>query len=85
MGAAARCRGSHLIRRDNAVSEDEQREKVNYMYIDMYVGRGKDNPSMTVRMDRQEQITTTIIFYARWILGVGAAILTGLVANLVKH
>lgn len=76
--------GSHHKGRAD-VSEDEQRAKIEYMYIDMYVGRGKDNPSMTVRMDRQEQITATIIYYARWILGVGAALLVATVANFVKH
>jgi hypothetical protein len=29
--------------------------RVSKLYTDMYIGSGKDNPSMTIRLDRLEQ------------------------------
>ena len=55
------------------------------MWEDFYLGRGNDNPPMTVRMDRQEQTVNQILFYAKWIMGILAALLVTGLANLLKH
>lgn len=36
-------------------------DKVDKLFTDMYLGEGKDNPSVTVRLDRLEQCTHTMV------------------------
>lgn len=42
-------------------------EKVDKMFTDLYVGDGKENPSLTTRVDRLEQILVTLSTW-KWLL-----------------
>lgn len=50
-------------------------EKVDKLYLDMYVGEGKENPSMTTRLDRVE-VSMAKMDKLQWIIiaGILAAI-----------
>ena len=50
---------------------------------DLYRGNGK--PGLTTRMEKAEQSLDSIKYYARWILGILAAIGVAEFVNLIKH
>jgi hypothetical protein len=51
-----------LKRRVDTIWESytELRRKTDKTYLDMYEGENKENPSMTVRMDRVEQVLDSV-------------------------
>ena len=42
-------------------------ERVTRMYEDLYLGRGKDDPSMITRLDRIEQVLASLATW-KWIM-----------------
>jgi hypothetical protein len=70
--------------------DPESIDKFNKMYVDMYLGEGKDNPSMTTRMamvedqmDRLEKNLNKALWLAvSTLLGLGGEIVVRLVAHL---
>lgn len=66
-GAAPDLRGS------NKVPEftEEDAEKLEKLHLDMYFGKDKDNPSVTIRLDRLERFLEQIsAIVGRLLLGV---------------
>lgn len=69
------------------VTEDEtlRHKQHDKMWRDIYIGDGKDNPPMTVRMAAQETISESIQHYARMILATLIGTMATVVVSLVTY
>lgn len=67
------------------MEQTEMVEKVHKLYTDMYLGEGKDNPPITVRVALNEEAIKTIssnIIKGLWLLA--ASVMAGF-GNLILH
>lgn len=72
-----------MIEQDCVFTSEDQR-KLTKLHIDMYEGDGKENPSMTTRMDAVEKATATIgkLFWV--VLGLAVTVLGDIISNHIK-
>jgi hypothetical protein len=56
-------------------------KRVGKLEEDMYFGDGKENPPMTTRMDRVEQIVIVV----RWMIGTFVVAALAAIGDLVVH
>ncbi len=72
-------------RKLDAISESypQVRNRADKVYVDMYEGEGKDNPSVTTRLDRLEQVAATNgrLFWA--VVGAILAVVGDIISNHV--
>lgn len=63
----------------------ELKRRVTKLYEDMYEGDGKENPSMTTRMDAVERATLTISGNLTWVVRLMIGLLITGIIDVVKH
>lgn len=64
--------------------EDRRLAWVEKLYEDMYTGNGKENPSVTTRLDRLEQIVDDIKKLKWWLITAIGGLILNIVSSHVK-
>lgn len=66
-------------------SYPQVRDHADKVYMDMYVGEGQENPSVTTRLDRLERVAATNgkLFWA--VLGTILAVVGDIISNHIHH
>ena len=60
-------------------------EKIDRLYEDMYYGRGRDDPSVTTRLDRIEQILSEMRSWKWVLIGAIVAMIADIISSHVKQ
>lgn len=66
------------------MSDEEILAQHKMLWRDMYTGDGKDDPPMTVRLDRLEKAQENFQHYARLILGTLVTLIVALIVNAIR-
>jgi hypothetical protein len=68
------------------MSEEEMIQRQHdKMWRDLYLGDGRDDPPMTVRMAAMETAQQTYQHYARWTLGLMAGLTSSVVGGFIIY
>lgn len=62
----------------------ELHRRVDKLYCDMYEGDGKENPSMTTRMNAVEQTTATVNKLLWVVVGLAITVIGDIISNHLK-
>lgn len=71
----------YVLKEDHNKVIDDITDRIGKLETDMYFGDGKENPPMTTRMDRVEQITGTI----KWLTGAMIVAALAAIGDAVSH